>query len=327
MDSLQDFIDQGSSITTDDLNHPDHKNAALELQGRLCDLGLLDPVFYGTKTTPFKPVRKGDGLIGSSTRNALFEFCRIAGEHYVDKLLTVQLLQKLTEADPATFLPIDLVNRTDDDVPTRLAKRILRYLRRKNFWVARSPNMYNIVYVEGMSYNGKLNKDKFNEWNDLRAVIRILPGGKPDLLINAQATTEPGRFYTRYPMNSQGAARIAFGQYKAWIDGMHQGTQPALIQRGMVRVHRDRNKDGKRSNNDPIDIGDWFGINQHSTEPNVNPVTVDKYSAGCLVGRNYRSHLTFLAAVKKDVRYQLDKSYLFVSTVIPGDDLARLEPK
>ena len=318
--SLQQLIDQNRTITTDEINLAENKETARELQTRLCDLGILDPVIGGDQNTPFGPVAKADGSVGPLTRNAIYEFCRLAGLPYTDRLLTLSIVKALVKADPDKFLPIQFDNKAGDDTKTRFAKRILRCMRAKGHWIARSPNTYNIVYVEGVNSDGRENDDKFDEWNDRRIVIRIAPGGKPEMIVNDQATTEPGKFYTQNPLHSQGAARIAFGQYKAWVDGLHQGEQPALVQRGNLRVHRDIDKSGTRNKIDPIDVGDWFGINQHSTEPNKIPELVGKYSAGCLVGRRYAYHTKFLKTVRKDYRYLMNKSYLFISTIIAGDD-------
>lgn len=318
--SLQQLIDQNKTITTDEINLSENKDAARELQTRLCDLGILDPLINGDKDKPFGPVGKADGSVGPMTRNAIYEFCRLSGVPYTDRLLTPAMARALVKADPDKFLPIQFDNKSTDDTKTRFAKRILRCMRAKGFWIARSPNTYNIVYVEGVNSDGRENPDTFDEWNDRRTVIRIAPGGKPEMLVNDQATTEPGKFYTVNPMHSQGAARIAFGQYKAWVDGLHQGEQPALVQRGDLRVHRDIDKSGTRNKIDPIDVGDWFGINQHSTDPKITPALVGKYSAGCLVGRRYTWHTKFLKIVRKDYRYLMNKSYLFITTVIAGDD-------
>ncbi len=317
--SLQQIIAGGHDTTTDELNLPENQPAALELQSRLVDLGILDPVIDGTANTVFKPVGKGDGKIGLNTRAAIFEFCRLANIPYVDRLLSISLLKALVKADADHLTPVDFTTRLVDLPSTILAKRILRFMRAQGYWIARSPNMYNIVYIEGMNEDGTLNDDRFDEWNDRRLVIHVGPGGVPELLVNDQGTTEPGAFYTNRPLNAQGAARIAFGQYKAWVDGLHQGWQPALVQRENIKVHRDLNKDGKRSANDPIDIGKTFGVNQHSTSPNRTPDMVGPYSAGCLVGRRYQWHQKFLTIVRKDVRYQMNKGYLFMSTIIPGD--------
>lgn len=320
-------IQMGQSISWEEFNKTSMRHSAIELQVRLCDLGLLDPVVSGSENRPFGPVAKADGVAGINTQNAFYEFCRIAGLPFNDQGVTPQQLRILTAANPFTFLPVYAVNAETDTSNVRFAKRVLRYMHRKGFWIARSPNMYNIVYVEGANADGRPNADRFNEWNDRRLVIRIKnPGGVPEMLVNDQATTEPGDHYTRFPLNRLGAARIAFGQYKAWRVGVHSGWQPALVQRGLVKVHRDRNKSGTRNGSDPIDIGDHFGINHHSTQPNFNSPTIGRFSAGCLVGMRYEWHLKFIQLLKRDVRYERNHNYMFMTTVIAADDLLKLEP-
>jgi hypothetical protein len=323
--SLQQIIENKISITTDDLKNPDNFPVGVEIQTRLCDLGLLDPSIGGDLATPFGPVSKGDGQVGLNTRNIIAEFCRLAGIKYKDRLIGPELATAILSAQPDTFLPLKLTPDKKDSSDTKLAKACLRYMQSKGYWIARSPKMYNIVYSEGMDGDGTLNADTFNEWNDRRMVIRIAPGGIPEMIVNDQGTTEPGAFYTNRPMNVNGAARLAFGQYKAWVTGLHQGKQPALVQRELLRVHRDINKDGKRNSTDPIDIGKNFGVNQHTTAVNKVPDFIGPYSAGCLVGRRYKSHLFFLKTVKSDIRWVMNNSYMFMTTVLAGDDLFNKE--
>lgn len=324
--TLRQIVDEKRTVTTDELNLQDNRAAATELQKKLVKLGLLDPLMRGSKTEPFGPSDDSDGIIGINSRSALYEFCRLAKIKYVDRQLSPKLTGKLIDAEPETFLPISWENHGNDSAQTRLAKRVLRYMDSKKYWIARSPNMYNIVYVEGMNDNGALNNDAFDEWNDRRLVIRIQSDGVPEMVVNDQSTTEPGKSYTLNPLNPLGAARIAFGQYKAWTVGLHQNTQPALVQRGDVRVHRDIDKNGKRNASDPIDVGNWFGINQHTTRVDRIPSFVGPYSAGCLVGRRFKWHMQFLHTVKKDVRYKRNASYLFVTAVLAGDDLVKKQP-
>lgn len=324
--SLQQIIEKGRTISTDEFNHPDNRQAARELQARLCNLGILDPEIGGDTVTPFGPIGKRDGIIGINSRAAIFEFCRLAGLPYIEKRLTIKILETLVAAQPETFLPIEFNNASNDTSSIRLTKRILRYMRTKGYWIARSPRMRNIVYLEGLDANGTLNADAFDHWNDRRVVFRIGANTKPQMLVNDQSSTEPGSHYTWHPLNPNGAARIAFGQYKAWTVGLHKGTQPALVQREKVRLHRDLNKDGFRNARDPIDIGKTFGINQHSTRPGSPPEFVDSYSAGCLVGRRWAWHMSFLNIVKQDERYRQNRGYLFISTIIAGDDLLKKEP-
>ncbi len=323
---LQQLLERGQNISINDLGLPVNRPLLVEIQTQLCQYGLLDPIAGGNTTTPFRPVNQASGELTLDTRNALIAFHRWANLPYVDNLLMPPALAILNGVPADRFLPVQLNNEPSDDTQTRFAKRILRYMVKKGYWIARAPNMFNIVYVEGVDTDGRPNDDRANEWNDRRIVIQISAGGRPVMLVNDQATTEPGRYYTQNPLNPLGAARIAFGQYKAWVDGMHKGRQPALVQVGPVRLHRDRNKDGKRSASDPIDIGSSYGINQHSTSTEFDPAFVDKFSAGCMVGRRYRWHLSFMMIVRQDFRYVLNKGYVFMSAFIDGDDLAREEP-
>lgn len=268
---------------------------AKQIQTNLVRLGLLDP-----------PV---DGKFGQYSTQALKEF---------------QALMRLPELNEQTLKALSEVKEV---VPLQLgndfASRIIKYMRQKQYFVAVGDRKYNIVYVEGANWDGIPNDDRFNQWNDRRIVIEIA-SGTPKILGNWVATTEPGEHYTNHPMNAQGAARIAFGQYQAWQIGTHGKSEPheALIQTGTVKVYRDFNKDGFRTG-DTLDVGNGFGINQHW---GYDMALVDRSSAGCLVGQSRDSHKVFMQLIKQDRRYQLSNHYIYMTTVIPGDELAKTFP-
>lgn len=193
----------------------------------------------------------------------------------------------------------------------------------KKYDISTGSRQYNIIYVEGLNADGTLNPDKPNEFNDRRLVIEIKEA--PQIVGNWEATTEPGDYYTIHPMNTKGAARIAFGQYKAWQVGFHghHDTHEALIQVEPISVYRDYNKDYKRTG-DFLDTG-LFGVNQHWGYD--MPVTkVYNASAGCLVGRSRDSHRAFMKLVKSDLRYVVKKGFIFTTTIIPGDQLLKQFP-
>lgn len=197
------------------------------------------------------------------------------------------------------------------------ASRIITYMKSQGYFIATGKGKYNIVYVEGASEDGTPNTDSLNKWNDRRLVIEIVD--QPKIIGNWLATTEPGDHYTFRPMNPNGAARIAFGQYQVWQVGVHGNSEPheALVQTaGAVKVCRDLNKDGFRTG-DKIEEG-WFGINQHY---GYDMAEVGRASAGCLVGQSRDGHRQFMALIKRDIRYLTDRSYPFMTTVIPGDKL------
>ncbi|MBD2206241.1 peptidoglycan-binding protein [Calothrix sp. FACHB-1219] len=207
-----------------------------------------------------------------------------------------------------------------------MASRIYNYMVKKGYTVFTERQEYNIVYIEGMNVDLTLNDDRPNSFNDLRLVLEIQEG-KPVILDQWEGTTEPGVRYTNTPLNPKGAARIKFGQYRAWQVGTHQAGKPtaheALVQTGgEVNVHRDFDKNFLRTN-DKIDTG-FFGINQHwGFDFPQNDIKTA--SAGCLVGRTTAGHRQFMELVKQDKRYQADKKYTFYSTVIAGDDLMKPE--
>jgi hypothetical protein len=270
-----------------------------QVQQRLIDLCFMDfPV---------------DGQFGAVSKLALRQFAKAVG-HTVDLTLEPAVAKALIESDVDTLLPV--TPKSD------LAGRVFRYMRRKNYWFARLPKYLNIVYIEGANKDGALNDDAPNKFNDRRIVITV-EDGVPVEKGNWQATTEPGRTYTISPLVSLGAARIAFGQFKAWNVGTHMANKPgaheALRQVGIIRIHRDLNKDYKRTGDAEFE-GSSYAINQHYgyDHPEDN---IGSASAGCLVGRLKEEHRTFMKLIKTDPRYVASNGYKFITTVIAGDDL------
>lgn len=266
------------------------------IQESLVALGLLDP--------------PADGVIGPVTRWALGEACRAAGQGLASESLvparagvTPPACEALAKAGPLALTP-----------GADLAGAIVRAMLQRGHWIARHPECLNIVYVEGMSPDGAPNDNLPNAFNDLRCLIRIV-GGVPRIAGAWQATTEPSRRWTERPMNPRGAARIAFGQYKAWAVGLHHDHE-ALVQVADVTVCRDANKDYRRDG-DARDVG-LFGINQHWGY-DLPGNDLGNSSAGCLVGRSTEGHREFMRLVKSDRRYVVSNGgYRFLTTVLPA---------
>ena len=197
-----------------------------------------------------------------------------------------------------------------------LAARIVRAMEQRGYAVDRAAGEINIVYVEGASADGVPNGDAANAFNDRRMLIRF-EGAAPTIVGNWPATTEPGRRYTVQPINAGGAARIAFGQYRAWQVGMHRGHHEALVQTGgTVTVCRDANKDYERDG-DRQTTG-FYGINQHHGY-DFPQDDIRTASAGCLVGRTVAGHREFMALVKSDPRYRADNRFAFRTTLLPAE--------
>lgn len=272
---------------------------AVHLQDTLATHGYLDP--------------PSDGKWGPVSQWALAEFGKHnavdqreeLSEHFRDMLFGVK---------PAPGGP-----RTGDGWVLAVIARMTEM----KHWICRHPDCWNIVYVEGVDMFGRPNDDAPNRFNDVRLVFQIKPDGS--VVSHAwEATCEPGRKYTVAPQNPKGAARISFGQHKAWGVGLHPaakkpGQHEALVQREALAVHRDLNKDFKRTG-DLIDTG-LFGVNQHWGYD--LPVSdIGGASAGCLVGRTRAGHKEFMAIVKSDPRYKVSKGYMFMATVLDGTELA-----
>jgi peptidoglycan hydrolase-like protein with peptidoglycan-binding domain len=298
---LQNFVGTGLKYSFQAIAAD--KELTTQIQVRLIMLGLLEP--------------PSDGKFGPVTTAALKKFQNLMKCNeleYLGAVTAKRLIEAKLEDLPKP--PLKLGNN--------LASRIIKYMQAMKYQIFQGQKQYNIVYIEGMDANGKLNSDASNYFNDRRIVIQILDGA-PAVIGNWEATTEPGYYYTYNPMNNKGAARIKFGQYKAWQVGLHGNydTHEALVQVAPITVHRDFNQDLKRTN-DKLDTG-LFAINQHWGY-DVAYNNIDMASAGCLVGRTRQGHREFMKLVKQDLRYQLNKNYTFYTTVIPGDDLVKRFP-
>jgi hypothetical protein len=195
-----------------------------------------------------------------------------------------------------------------------LIEKIIQRMEVRGYKIFRRPGEKNIVYIEGGNENGTANTDEPNHFNDLRIVFAF-NGKQPVIEGIWDATTEPGYYYTDNPMNPAGAARIAFDQYTAWAVGLHGNSEPheALVQVGLVKVYRDYNRDMIRTG-DNIDEG-IFGINQHWGY-DLPIEDIGLASAGCLVGRTRRGHEKFMRLVKSDLRYRIDRDFVFTTTIL-----------
>ncbi|MBD0363962.1 MAG: peptidoglycan-binding protein, partial [Coleofasciculus sp. C3-bin4] len=196
-----------------------------------------------------------DGKFGPISSAALKEFQELM-KTKEQGFLGLDTAQKLIETSP------DELPQPEFKLGNDFASRIIKYMKAKGYEISKGTREYNIVYVEGIEGDGDLNSDQPNYFNDRRMVIQVL-AGKPEIIGNWDGTTEPGYYYTYNTMNPKGAARIQFGQYKAWRVGTHYGggSEPheALVQDAPITVCRDFNKDMIRTG-DKLDKG-LFDIN------------------------------------------------------------------
>lgn len=114
------------------------------------------------------------------------------------------------------------------------------------------------------------------------------------------ATTDPGTYWLKSPMNPQGTAILKEGQYlNTYALGMHRGKYLALVQRRPVTVLRDYDRNAVLDfMNGKEDTG-LFGINIHRASQNGTTTTVDKYSAGCQVFANANDFALFISLCER----------------------------
>jgi peptidoglycan hydrolase-like protein with peptidoglycan-binding domain len=304
---LQEFFNTGDLEFGPEAIAAD-KQLATNIQIVLIHLGFLDP--------------PADGLFGPISTAAMIEFQGMMSSKesgledekgFLGKLTAKALIE--TSIAEVKKLSIDL---SQND----LAAKIIQYMQEKRYQIATGAKNYNIVYVEDMDGDGNPVSNQPNSFNDRRMVIEIL-NNIPLIVGNWEATTEPGTHFTLNPMNPNGAARIAFGQYKAWRVGTHCGASgnnchEALVQVEDVSVFRDKNKDFIRTG-DKLFTGQFGIIQHHGFDLPRNNIALA--SAGSLVGRTIAGHQEFMQLIKQDRRFQLSNSYKFLTTIIPGDEL------
>ncbi|MBD2214512.1 peptidoglycan-binding protein [Nostoc linckia FACHB-104] len=291
---------------------------ATHIQQVLIELNFLDP--------------PADGKFGPISTEALMEFqnaiSTVRPEVAKEKgFLGLATAEALIETKPQD-VPQPKIDYSRKD----LAARLIKFMTEMNYRVSVGNQKYNIIYVEGMNPDGSLNSDRPNEFNDLRLVIEIPDSDLvPVIQGKWEGTTEPGKNFTLNPKEGDaakyGAARIAFGQYKAWQVGTHYGSgaepHEALVQEAPIDVYRDKDKNFKRPG-DSLYTGK-FEINQHHgfDYPRTD---IRGAGAGCLVGRTRDGHREFMRLIKQDRRYQKNQKYLFHTTIIPGDEFIEKFP-
>lgn len=118
--------------------------------------------------------------------------------------------------------------------------------------------------------------------------------------ISWRATTDPGTYWLKSPMNPQGTAILKPGQYVGSHGlGMHRGKYLALVQIRPVTVIRDFNRDGKTDYASGREETGLFGINIHRAMAEGTTKTIDKYSAGCQVFANANDFSVFLQLAER----------------------------
>ena len=143
-----------------------------------------------------------------------------------------------------------------------------------------TPYQLNIV--------GFRNTDNPNTFNDTLVYWYYDDNKTPVFAIINRFTTDPGLKFLRTPVNTKGCAILKSGFYKnLWKVGYHKGQYRALVQHSNCKVYRDNNRD-EIIDFFPKSIEEGhFGINLHRANATTTSVTVDGWSAGCMVVANY----------------------------------------
>lgn len=115
-----------------------------------------------------------------------------------------------------------------------------------------------------------------------------------------KATTDPGTFWLRQPMQPQGTAILAEGQYiDTYQLDLHRGKYLALVQKKMVTVIRDYNRDAILDFKNGTKTTGYYGINIHRANQTGTTKSVDKNSAGCQVFENASDFALFIKLCQK----------------------------
>ena len=163
----------------------------------------------------------------------------------------------------------------------------------------------------------RTNDNKANTFNDF-IVVAYNKYAQWQLKIY-EATTDPGIYWRKHPMNRNGTAILVSGQHRGCYQlGMHQGKYQALVQSKKLPVYRDNNKDSIIDSDCPIDAG-WHGINIHRASSKWQSKQVNKWSAGCQVFANPNNFDYFIELCKKSTRLYGSR---ITYTLIEEKDLA-----
>jgi len=139
-------------------------------------------------------------------------------------------------------------------------------------------------------------RSKSDVTNSFDDFLILVSNNKIDIF---SATTNPGLFWLKYPINKKGSAVLKPAQYiDTWSLGLHRKKYTALVQVKPLTVFRDNDKDEKSEETLINDTG-LFGINIHRANMNGKTISVDKHSAGCQVFQNSKDFDYVISECKK----------------------------
>jgi hypothetical protein len=179
---------------------------------------------------------------------------------------------------------------------------LIDFYKSKKYVLNEKLNQVNIVGIRSDSTAS-------NKFDDLIIVFYKYESGWKGY--EYPATTDPGTYYLKNPMNVDGTAILMLGQYQYKI-GLHQGKYKALVQRGKVDVLRDYDRNAILDFFNGKKASGFFGINIHRANPSGLSANVDKWSAGCQVFADSTDFNHFLNIVENSVDLYGNDSIYYV---------------
>ena len=111
-------------------------------------------------------------------------------------------------------------------------------------------------------------------------------------------TTDPGVKSLKQLININGCAILVPDQYKGcFMTGLHKGKYEALVQRDILKVYRDKDKDLEYDLDPKTIQSGLFGINIHKS--GKDSTIVDNWSAGCQVFAKEKDFSDFMTIINK----------------------------
>lgn len=188
-------------------------------------------------------------------------------------------------------------------------EQIKEVFYKKNYVFFDNMKPYNLNLFGVRSSNGQPNR-----FDDL-IVVAYRDKDFNWKIDNYKATTDPGRYWLLNPMNVKGTAILVEDQYRStFMMGLHKG-YPALVQKSIVRVYRDRNRDENLDFNKKTIEEGYFSINIHRASTLYVSVFVEKWSAGCQVIASYKKYRdNFIPLLmKQSLRYGNSFTYTLLN--------------
>lgn len=201
------------------------------------------------------------------------------------------------------------------DLQTLLIKTNFEDLFKKKGYAFFTNGKYNLNII---GVRNLLQGDKQN--NDFNDALVCIYKDQNDAWIKQiwECTTDPGITYLKSPINSKGCGILVPGQYKGVYQiELHQGKYEALVQRGILKVYRDDNRDNILDfDSNTIEEGSNFGVNIHKAGSDSK--IINNWSALCQVLKKEDNFDEFIKLCKK-ARKLYGNSFTY--TLITTNDL------